>query len=260
MDQDYLFRFGGVARVYGERELKRLADSHVVIVGVGGVGSWAAEAIVRTGIGKLTLIDFDDVCITNTNRQVHALETNIGKQKVNAMKERLLLINPQLCLNVIDDRLCEENVDTILPENTDFVIDAIDSLGNKCRLLAVAKQKGISVVVCGAAGGRRDLTKIQVDDLARAKQDALLKWMRKTMRKHYDFPKGLKKKFGVKSVFSIEDPYYPQENGCVTLTPENKPTGPLDCKVGFGTVTMVTATFGFLAAQTAVEHLISSKK
>ena len=167
-------RFGGTARLYGQNALQRFADAHFCVIGIGGVGSWAAEALVRTGIGKITLIDMDDVCITNTNRQLHALQGNVGKAKTDVMAERLRAINPDCEVICIDDFITPENTAELMAAGFDYVIDAIDSVRPKAALIAWCRRNKIPLITTGGAGGQIDPTQIQVADLAKTIQDLSL--------------------------------------------------------------------------------------
>ena len=155
-------RFGGTARLYGENALQLFAQSHVCVVGIGGVGSWAAEALARTGIGAITLIDMDDVCVTNTNRQIHALRDNVGLAKAEVMAERIRQINPECRVNVVDDFVTPDNVAEYMNAGFSYVIDAIDSVRPKAALIAYCRRNKIPLVTTGGAGGQIDPTQIQV--------------------------------------------------------------------------------------------------
>jgi len=164
--EDYNNRFSGVARLYGIEGLKRLLHSHVLIIGLGGVGTWAAEAIARSGVGHMTLVDLDEVCITNTNRQIHALTNTVGKSKVMVMKERILAINPQCKVNAIEEFFTDKSADAILDIKYDYVIDAFDSLQNKCVLASKCKERNIPLIITGGAAGKRNPALLKIDDLA----------------------------------------------------------------------------------------------
>ena len=169
----YTARFGGIARLYGDDGLEKLRAAHVCVVGIGGVGSWTAEALARSGVGNLTLIDLDEVCLTNTNRQIHALKDSIGKAKVQEMDKRIRGINPDCTVETRVEFFTEQTSDSILATRYDYVVDAIDGVSNKSLLLAQCRAREIPVITCGAAGGRRDSTAVCVADLARAKYDRL---------------------------------------------------------------------------------------
>lgn len=250
-------RFGGIARLYGQAALARFTTARVAIIGIGGVGSWAAEALARSGIGSLTLVDLDELCITNTNRQIHALEGSIGHPKARTMAERIQAINPEARVRAVEAFFSERNATDLLADRFDAVVDAIDVMLPKCHLLAACHARGIPVVTCGAAGGRRDPSLIRTADLAKTHNDALLQQVRRNLRAEHGFPKGgsKPKRFGIPAVFSPERPHYPQCDGSVSPDrPEDIPAG-IRCDAGYGTVTHITATFGFFAASWVLEHL-----
>ena len=250
-------RFSGLARLYGEQGLSALGRAHVAVIGIGGVGSWACESLARSGVGELTLVDLDDLCVTNTNRQIHALASTVGQPKAEVMAQRIAAINPGCRLHVENRFFNDKSVDEVLGPSLDGVIDAIDSVRPKCLLLAECRRRAIPVITCGAAGGRCEATLIRVADLSRTFNDALLHQVRKNLRGNYSFPsgEGSRKKFGIRAVFSPEDARYPQGDGCVsTERPAGQPAG-LRCDAGFGTVTHITATFGLLAAGEIVNQI-----
>jgi tRNA A37 threonylcarbamoyladenosine dehydratase len=177
---DFDFRFGGIGRLYNPAGLARLRAAHVCVIGIGGVGSWAAEALARSAIGQLTLVDMDEVCVSNVNRQLHALNPAIGLPKVQVMAERIHAINPECRVHALPEFFNESTADAILSERFDFVIDAIDNVPNKCLLMARCRQKAIPIVTAGGAGGRRDPSAIQTADLAFTGHDGLLRAVRKT--------------------------------------------------------------------------------
>ncbi|MFP8965124.1 tRNA cyclic N6-threonylcarbamoyladenosine(37) synthase TcdA [Pokkaliibacter sp. CJK22405] len=246
----YLSRFSGIARLYGLDALHRFAKSHVCVIGIGGVGSWAAEALARTGFGKITLIDLDEVCISNVNRQLHAMGPTVGKSKVDVMAERILAINPECDVIRVDDFIGEDNQAQLLGGELDYVVDAIDSVRAKAALLNYCKRNKIPVVTTGGAGGQTDPTQILVADLAKTKHDPLAARVRNQLRRQYGFAKGEKAKFGIECVYSTEQLRYPSPDGTVCHQKPEPGEGPvrLDCAAGFGAVTMVTASFGMVAA------------
>lgn len=250
-------RFGGTARLYGQQALQRFADAHFCVIGIGGVGSWAAEALVRTGIGRVTLIDMDDVCITNTNRQIHAIQGNVGKAKTEVMADRLRAINPDCEVVCIDDFITPENTATLLTGDIDYVIDAIDSVRPKAALIAWCRRNKIPLVTTGGAGGQIDPTQIQVTDLAKTIQDPLAAKLRERL-KQFGVVKNSKGKLGIDCVFSTEALVYPQADGTV-CTSRSTAEGPkrMDCESGFGAATMVTATFGFVAVSHALKKFLA---
>ena len=248
-------RFGGIARLYGKDGLAKLRAAHVAVIGVGGVGSWSAEALARSGIGKLTLVDLDEVCITNTNRQIHALEGSINKAKVNELALRIHRINPDCTVYARTEFFTSQTANSILSGGFDYLIDAIDGLTNKCLLIDECRMRKIPIITCGAAGGRRDGTAVRVTDLTRAKYDKLLFKVRKQLRQKHDFPRGTKK-WQLPCVYSAEPVQYPQPDGTVC---ENKSESgeslKLNCEAGLGAATHVTAAFGLAAAGHVIRGL-----
>jgi len=260
---DYKHRFGGIARLYGKIALDRFLAAKVAVIGIGGVGSWAVEALARSGIGHLTLVDLDEICVTNVNRQLHAMDGQIGKQKTEVMADRARAIHPGCEVRIIPGFFTEKNAADILDAGFSGVIDAIDSLRHKAHLLAACRDRGIPVVTCGGAGGRRDATRIRSCDLAYSGKDALLHQLRRCLRKDYGFPltpMGMKPEpLGIDAVFSDEAPCYPQCDGGVST---ERPAGTdlrLTCESGFGTATHVTAGFGMIAAGRLLERLAAGK-
>jgi tRNA threonylcarbamoyladenosine dehydratase len=230
-------RFGGVARLYGEEGLKAFEQAHVLVAGLGGVGSWAAEALARSAVAEMTLVDFDHIAESNVNRQLHAVEGAFGQSKVNAMAERLLSINPNLKINIIDDFLTSDNLDEHLAKhaaNALFVVlDATDDVKMKIALANYCK-KNIPLIICGGAGGKLDPSRISACDLSKTTQDPLLSKIRYTLRKEYGFSSDPKKKLGLTAVYSDE----PRQGVA---------SGGLACS-GYGSGVTVTASFGFIAA------------
>ncbi|HUW38523.1 MAG TPA: tRNA cyclic N6-threonylcarbamoyladenosine(37) synthase TcdA [Rhodocyclaceae bacterium] len=250
-------RFGGVVRLYGGDALERLSAARVCVVGIGGVGSWAAEALARSAVGRITLIDLDHVAESNTNRQIHALEGEYGRAKVSAMAARILAINPRCRVSEIEDFVSAENVAELLPA-CDAVLDAIDSVRAKAALIAHCRDVGVPVVTTGGAGGRRDPTRIRVADLALTEQDPLAAKLRASLRREYDFPRGAKQKFGVDCVFSTEPIVRPPNDGPACELDERGLQG-LNC-AGYGSAVTVTACFGLTAAARVLEHLLETRQ
>ena len=253
---DFAERFGGVARLYGRAGLERLRAAQVCVVGVGGVGSWAVEALARSGIGALTLIDLDDICVTNVNRQLPALDGQIGRPKIEVLAERVRLIHPGCRVETVADFFTAANAGGLLAPRYDFVVDAIDKMTNKCVLIAGCRGRRLPVLTMGGAGGKRDGTAVRVADLARTEQDELLRQVRRKLRRDCGFPRDLHQDFGVPCVYSPEKPIYPWSNGTCSAEPE--PGGEsvtLDCASGFGTATFVTGAFGFAAAGEVVRRI-----
>ena len=249
----YSRRFGGIARLYGEAGLETLRRARVCVVGVGGVGSWAVEALARSGVGALTLVDLDNVAPSNTNRQLHALSADFGKPKVRALSERIAGINPECAVSEIEDFVSEDNLDEIFRLPFDFVIDAIDQVRVKAAMAARFVASGQPFVVSGGAGGQRNPALIGRADLAAVTHDALLSNMRYTLRRRYGFSRDPKRKLGVPCVYSTEQPLMPErESASCDAAPQG-----LSC-AGYGASMLVTAPFGLFCAQAAVEHIVRS--
>ena len=253
----YEARFGGIGRLYGRDGLQRLRQSHVCVVGLGGVGSWAIEALARSGIGALTLLDLDDVCISNVNRQLHAIDGELGKPKVEVMARRVQAINPDCLVDPRQAFFLKSNAQEILRTPFDAVLDAIDSPSLKCLLIASCLERGIPVVTTGGAGGRRDPTAIEIVDLAFSSYDRLLAQVRRLLRRRHSFPRG-DKPFGVECVLSREPAVYPGADGSVCAQRPEDPDLRLDCNSGYGTASFVTGAFGFAAASRVIGKLARS--
>lgn len=243
---DFTRRFGGIARLYGERALERFRAAHVCVIGVGGVGSWIVEALARSAVGHLTLIDLDNVAESNINRQLQALSSTIGMPKIEALKQRIAQINPFCKVTLVEDFIDPDNIDSMIAgKGFDYVVDAIDGVKAKAALIAYCSANKLPLVVIGGAGGQTDPTKIEVRDLARTEQEPLLKKVRKILRAQYGFAKGEKNKYHIDAVFSMEPLRYPDSGDACAIDP-NGVTG-LNC-AGFGSSMVVTATFGMVAA------------
>lgn len=257
MTEDFLNRFGGIARLYGMASLEKFAQSHVMVIGLGGVGSWTVEALARSGVGHFTLVDLDDLCLTNTNRQIHATTGTIGKSKATVLAERVALINPDARCRIEQSFYTESNSAELLGLNPDVVVDAIDSVRPKCHLLATCREKEIPVIASGGAGGRFDASQIRIDDLSKTFGDALLLSVRKRLRSEYRFPKAEKKarKFKIPAVFSPEAPKFPTCDGKTTTNRPEEMTGGIKCDSGYGAATHLTATFGNLMAGWVLDQL-----
>ena len=249
-------RFGGIRRLYGIKAYEYFTQAHVCVVGIGGVGAWAAEALARSGIGQITLIDMDDVCITNTNRQIHALDGNVGKAKVEVMAERIKLINPDCQVHLVEDFVTPENVAELLNNQYDYVIDAIDSLKPKAAMVSWCRRNKVKIITIGGAGGQIDPTKVQIADLSRTERDPLAAKLRNFLRRHNNFPKNTKRRFEIECVYSTEQLRYQHEDGSISLQrPDWGADTKLGCDSGFGSSTVVTATFGLVAAGRVLEKL-----
>jgi tRNA threonylcarbamoyladenosine dehydratase len=255
-DIDFERRFGGIARLYGAAALQRFRSAHVCVVGVGGVGSWVAEALARSAIGHITMIDLDNVAESNINRQIHALTETIGQPKVTALAERIAQINPFCRVTQIEDFITPDNLDDMVGLRAyDYVIDAIDDARAKTALIAYCRANGIRLITIGGAGGQVDPTKIEVRDLCRTEQEPLLAKVRKRLRNEHGFPRGTKNKFGIDAVFSTE-PLRQPDAGEACAVDGPGVTG-LNC-AGFGSAMVVTASFGLVAAAQVLRRLAES--
>lgn len=254
-------RFAGIARLYGSEGLARLRAAHVAIVGIGGVGSWAAEAMARSGVGEISLFDMDDVCVSNSNRQLHALDMTVGRPKVDVMAERIRAINPDCVVHAVSDFVTRDTMSECITPDMDFVIDCIDSVNAKAALISWCKRRKIQMITTGGAGGQIDPTLIQIADLNRTFNDPLASKVRSTLRRDYGFSRTPNRHYSVPCVFSTEQLRYPKPDGSICL--EKKFIGDgvkLDCAGGFGAVMMVTATFGMVAATRAVDKLVAGTR
>lgn len=257
---DYENRFGGIARLYGKSAFAALQNSHVCIIGIGGVGSWAAESLARSAIGEITLIDHDDIAESNINRQIHSLTQTINQSKVEAMAKRIEQINPQCNVNIIDDFITQANCQKHLQQGYDFVIDAIDSIKFKCAIIYYCKRNKIPMITTGGAGGLTDPTKIDVADLSKTWNDPLAAKVRSQLRYEYGYTKNPKRSFGIKCIYSTEQQRYPKDDGSVDFAKPGIKGVHLDCALGFGSASPVTATFGFIAAAKAIERILKQCK
>ena len=246
-------RFGGIGRLYTPEGLAKLRQSHICVIGIGGVGSWAVEALARSGIGKITMIDMDDICVTNINRQIHALTSTVATLKTEAMKTRIAEINPECQVEIIDDFISPDNLADYLNRGYDYVIDAIDSVKTKAALIAYCKRNKIRLITTGGAGGQTDPSQIQIADLSKTIQDPLASKVRSLLRKEYHFSQNPKRKFCVDCVFSTQPLIFPKMGeGCeISAT--------MNCANGFGAVTIVTATFAFFAVGRVIDKLLQAE-
>ena len=249
-------RFAGIARLYGRKALAHFQQAHVAVVGIGGVGSWAAEALVRSGIGRITLIDLDDICVSNTNRQLHTSSETIGRDKVEVMAERLRAIWPGCQVHEVSDFVSKDNLAELITTELDYVVDAIDSVAAKVALVAHCKRQKIPLICTGGAGGQMDPTQIAIADLTQTTNDPLLAKVRNTLRRDYHYSRNPKRRFGIDCVYSTEQLKYPQPDGTVCQQKQTS-DGPmrLDCSGGFGAVTVVTASFGMAAVARLLQKL-----
>lgn len=254
-------RFTGIARLYGIEAFERIQQAHIAVVGIGGVGTWVVEALARTGVGELTLIDLDDICISNTNRQLHTLQGTVGKSKVEVMAERIKQINPACKIHTLLDFISRETIPSYIHNDLDGVVDCIDSVQSKAALIAWCKRRKIPIVTTGGAGGQRDPSKIQVIDLNKTFNDPLAAKVRSLLRREYGFSKTAGRHYSIPCVFSTEQLRYPQADGsvCQTKTLIAESTK-LDCAGGLGAVSMVTATFGMVAASKIIDKIAAGAR
>jgi len=251
--------FGALARLYGRKTYECLSTLRICVVGIGGVGSWSVEALARTGVGHITMIDHDDVAASNINRQLHALHATIDQSKVATMRQRLLEINPAADIQAQDDFLVEKNLEHYLDRDFDVVIDAIDNIRFKAAMIAFCRRRKIRIITTGGAGGRTDPLCVQIADLSQTWNDALAAKVRSRLRADYAFSKNPKRRFGVDCVYSREQPVYPDGAGGVSHAKPGVPGVRLDCEQGYGSVSFVTGTFGLVAASRAVERALAQR-
>ncbi|BCT90158.1 MULTISPECIES: ThiF family adenylyltransferase [Acinetobacter] len=247
-DDEYDRRFAGVAKIYGDDSFHHYENSHVMVIGIGGVGSWAVEALARTGIGELTLVDMDVVAASNINRQLPAMTATLGCEKIEIMAERCRSINPRIKINLIDDYLTPENVKEILSGNPDIILDCIDDVKAKFALMLHCRFNKIPLIVSGGAGGKLDPLKIRVADLSRTEQDPMLAKLRAQLR-----AKGIckkpKEKFGITCVYSIDNPFS-SADVCASAG--------LRCG-GYGSAVVVTSSFAMVAVSEVLKKLDSKR-
>jgi tRNA A37 threonylcarbamoyladenosine dehydratase len=252
----YQQRFSGLARVYGELGLEKIQQAKVCVVGIGGVGSWVAEALARSGINDITLIDLDDVSISNVNRQIHALNSTLQQSKIEVMAKRILDINPDCQVHLIEDFVTADNVSTCITKRFDVVVDAADSVKAKAAMIAHCKRHKIKIICVGGAGGQTDPLQINKGDLAKTIQDPLLAQVRSHLRRFHHFSTNPKRNFGVECIYSTEQLKYPTSVGGVSQKKQNSQgASKMDCSTGFGAFVGVTATFGFVACSRAIEYI-----
>lgn len=246
-------RFGGLERLYGVSAAQRLRQAHVVVVGIGGVGSWAAEALARSGLARLTLIDMDHIAESNVNRQIHALTGTLGQSKIEAMRERIAQIHPGCQVDLVDDFVSPDNWPALLPARPDAVIDACDQIKAKMAMATWAMREKMPLVCVGAAGGKRLAHQVDLDDLAHVTHDPLLAQLRYQLRKHHSAPKQ-GKRIGLRCVFSREAVQGPDESCAM-----DGGDGSLNCH-GYGSLVGLTATFGMCAATEVMNMLVKASK
>ena len=261
LDPAWTERFAGIDRLYGAGSIERLSRCRVAVVGLGGVGSWVAEALARSAVGHLRLIDADDICVSNTNRQLPAMEGTFGHAKVAAMAARCERINPLMDVEPVPAFVTATNLETQLDTGLDLVIDACDSFRSKVEMIAWCRRRKLPIVVSGSAGGRTDPTLVRVRDLSRTEHDAMLALVRKKLRAEFNFPRNKDRYFGVPAVYSLENVRYPQSDGSVCgVRPAAEGEGglKLDCGGGLGAATHLTGAFAFAMAGKAIEILLKS--
>ncbi len=256
---DYERRFGGIGRLYGLDALERFRAAHVCVIGIGGVGSWAVEALARSAIGHISLIDLDNVAESNINRQLHATDQTLGRAKVAVMADRIQSINSHCAVSVIEESVDDSNLVALLPVGFDFVIDCIDDFRTKAALIAHCRRLKMRLITIGGSGGQSDPTRIRVADLSRAYHDRLLARVRKLLRADFGFPTNPKRRFEVPCVFSEEQPVFPTSDGGVCRRkPEDAAASGLSCAGGLGSVMTVTASFGLIAVAHVLRKLADS--
>ena len=250
---DYQRRFGGIARLYGADGLAALGSARVCVIGVGGVGSWAVEALARSAVGQVCMIDMDHVAESNVNRQLPAVDGQLGRAKVEVLRERVAAINPDCRVETREDFVTLDNVDTLVPAGAHWVLDCIDSFRVKAALIAHCRRRRQAVITVGGAGGQRDPTRVRVSDLRRTEQDPLLARTRRLLRQSHGFPRNPRRRFGVPCVWSDE----PQLASADACDPQTE--GSLNC-AGFGACMSVTATFGMAAAAHVIAEIVSTRR
>jgi tRNA A37 threonylcarbamoyladenosine dehydratase len=262
-DADAERRFGGLARLYGEAAPARLAAAHVAVVGIGGVGSWTAEALARSGVGHLTLIDLDHVSESNINRQIHALTSTLGLSKIEAMAERVRQINPDCVLELVDDFVSAENIEAVLAGDYDMVIDCADQAPAKIAMILHARARKQALLICGGAGGKTDPLSLRSGDLSAAVNDALLAKLRNTLRRQHGFPKASDQagkprkrvpKMNVRALWFDQPAILPTAWAQPAEAASAAPQG-LSC-AGYGSIVTVTAIMGMAAANEAIAQVL----
>ena len=254
--------FSGLNNLYGNDAISIFAQSHICVIGIGGVGSWAAESLARTGIGQITLIDLDNISQSNINRQIHALNDTVGMSKVDAMKTRILSINPNCVVNVIEDFIEPENVDKYISTKMDFVIDCIDSVKSKAAVVHFCKRNKIRLVTTGGAGGKNDPSQIDVCDLNQTYHDPLLSSLRKALKNNHKITPNKRNRYDVMAIFSKQQSVYlDKETGSVNQKKPktNTPHG-LNCHHGMGSLMAMTSCMGMIASSVVINKLIDLAK
>lgn len=252
---DYETRFSAIGRLYGVEGLARIRQARVCVIGLGGVGCWAVEALARSGLSALTLVDMDEVCLSNVNRQIHAMDGTVGQSKAAVLADRIKKIAPECELTLEEVFFTEATMDRLLEPTYDYIIDAIDGTNHKCLLIAEARKRGLKLITCGGAGGCIDPSRVKIQDLARTINDPLLLQVRKKLRREYGFPQFSRQKFKIDCVYSDELPVFPKADGTVACERETGADYRLNCDEGFGSVTHVTGTVGFFLAAEVVRRI-----
>lgn len=247
-DDEYERRFAGVEKIYGDEAFRQYEHSHVMVIGIGGVGSWAVEALARTGIAELTLVDMDVIAASNINRQLPALSSTLGREKIEVMAERCLSINPRIRINVVDDYLTADNVKELLFNPPDVVLDCIDDVKAKLALMLHCRFNKIPLIVSGGAGGKLDPLKIRVADLSKTEQDPMLAKLRSQLRSK-GICKKPKDKFGITCVYSVDNPF---------SSAEVHASAGLRCG-GYGSAVVVTSSFAMIAVSEVLKKLAPKK-
>lgn len=246
--------FDGVGRALGEPVAQQLRSAHVVVVGVGGVGSWAVEGLARSGIGKITMIDMDHVAASNVNRQVHAMQSTIGALKIQVMADRIADINPHCAVELIDDFVTVRNVEQLLSTAANLIIDATDQASVKAAMIVHCRPRKQPIIMCGAAGARTNPLALQQADLARTTGDALLARVRKILRQEHGFSRDTKRPIRVQAIYSTEHPQGVLPDDSAMQNTDDLPSAQLACS-GYGSLVTVTATMGFSAAAATISVL-----
>ncbi|HLS16658.1 MAG TPA: ThiF family adenylyltransferase [Paenalcaligenes sp.] len=257
-NHDSMRRFGGLDRLFGAQSVRKLQQAHVVVAGIGGVGSWCVETLARSGVGALTLIDMDVVSVSNINRQLPALDSTLGRDKIEVMADRIGEINPHCRVHLVDEFVTAENGAAFFESSAQVVIDCTDDLNAKIALVLAARQQPEKrLLVCGAAGGKRNPLTLTEGDLSLATHDALLARLRQRLRKQHGWPAGPRKshqrpaKMHIHAVWFAEETVLPPE-----WTQEQDPLQGLSC-AGYGSAMSMTASMGLLVAQRAMDHILA---
>lgn len=256
MHPEWQDRFSGIERLYGSGCLEIFAQQHVCVVGIGGVGSWVVEAFARSGFGKLTLIDYDEISAGNTNRQLHTLDSTHGHKKTKVMAERVTQINRHCQCEIIDDFINMDNMKEYLDRNYDYVVDAIDSIQFKTEMIYYCRRNKIPIITIGGAGGVTDPTTICISDLNKTYNDALAAKVRSLLRHRYQWTSNPKRSFRIECVYSTQQKVYPKDDGSVGFEKPGIHGVNLDCRFGYGSASYVTASFAFAAVSRVIHKIL----